>query len=190
MDKATLVRKDVEVEGLVTGALSRQGVPINLVDWQYVPQLDEWQLVIATPLYDKYGPRNANAAVVTALQRERVYTEIPMRRIFVKSPQDPSVRALEKEARTLTEGTMHIVNFGTATSGDYSVTYTPYAGRGGPIPGRRFRTLEDLRPFLEDELFIRPSTVEEAFSELQRIRSTSISNVSLTLRQAKKLGLA
>jgi hypothetical protein len=190
MDKTTLVKRDVEVEGLVMTALSRQGVPVTLVDWQYMPQLDEWQLVIPTPLYDKYGPRNANATVVTALQRGGVYSDVPMRRIFVKSPLDPSVRELEREVKMLTEGTLHVVNFGPVTSDDYSATYTPYTGRGGAIPARRFKSILALRSFLEDELRIRRSSVEEALSELERTRSTSIPNVRLTLRQAKKLGLA
>jgi len=190
MDKTTLVKRDVEVEGLVMSALSRQGVPVTLVDWQYVPQLDEWQLVIATPLYDTFGPRNANTTVVTALQRGGVYTDIPMRRIFVKSPLDPSVRALEREAKMLTEGTLHVVNFGLEDGSDYSATYAPYTGRGGAIPARRFKNSQALRSFLEDELQIRRSSVEESLSELGRTRSTSIPNVRLTLRQAKELGLA
>lgn len=190
MDKATLVKRDIEVEGLVTTALSREGVRITLVDWQYIPQLDEWQLVIATPLYDKNGPRNANVAVVTALQRAGVYDDIPMRRIFVKSSQDPSVRELEREARLLTEGTVHVVDFGRNGENDYSVTYTPYAGQGGPIPARRFHSADDLRVFLEDQLQIHRSSVEEALSDLRRLKSASLPSVGFTLRQAKKLGLA
>ena len=153
---------DVEVEGLVMSALSRQGVPASLVDWQYVPQLDEWQLVIATPLYDKHGPRNANASVVTALQRGGVYANVPMRRIFVKSPQDPAVRELEKEARTLTEGTLHLVNLGEGNRNNYMVTYAPCSGQGGAIPARKFETLGDLSSFLEKELQVNRSSVEEA----------------------------
>jgi len=190
MDKAALVRRDVEVEGLVMTALSREGVPVTLVDWQYVPQLDEWQLVIATPLYDKYGPRNANSRVVTALQRGGVYPDVPTRRIFVKSPQDPSVRELEKGARMLTEGTLHLVNLGAEGEDDYSTTYAPYTGQGGAIPARRFGSVHDLRAFLENVLHLHRSSVEEALSELERKRSASIPNVQLTLRQAKKLGLS
>ena len=112
-----------------------------------------------------------------------------MRRIFVKSPLDPSVGGLEKEAKLVSEGTLHVVNFGSATD-DYSATYTPYTGPGGAIPARRFRSILALRSFLEDELQIRRSSVEEALSELERTQRISIPMVRLTLREAKRLGLA
>ena len=67
MDKAALVKSDLEAEGRVIEALSRARIPITLVDWNYVPQLDEWQLVVATPWYDSKGPREANRLIINAL---------------------------------------------------------------------------------------------------------------------------
>jgi hypothetical protein len=48
-DKATLVKSDIDVGGLVLEALSREKIPVTLCDWMYVPQLDEWQLAKAYP---------------------------------------------------------------------------------------------------------------------------------------------
>ncbi len=40
-------------------ALSRRKIPVTLFDWTYIPQLEEWQIVVATPWYDSKGPLNA-----------------------------------------------------------------------------------------------------------------------------------
>ena len=191
MDKAALVKRDVEIEGLITTALSRQKVPVSLCEWYYVPELDEWQLIVATPLYDQVGPHNANARVVTALQDEGVYQEIPVRRIFVKSPEDTVVKALLREARVLTEGNIHIVNYSRASHDPYySMTFMPFAGPGGAIPPKYFVSSEDLRTFLEGRVHVHRSAVDEALAELKRKGSSSISNVQLTMREVRKLGLA
>ncbi len=192
MAKATLVtQKDVIAQALVTTALSRRKIPVTFCDWYYVPQLDEWQLIIATPLFDSEGPHNAYAKVILALQDEGVYPDVPIRRIFVKSAEDPLVRTLEKEAKVLSEGTIHIVDYKRATkSPSYSMTFMPYTGRGGAVPSQNFNSKTELREFLERRLPIEPSSVDAALNELGRRRTTSIFNVQLTTRDARKLGLA
>ncbi len=49
MDQATLVKDDRIIEAQVLEALDRARVPVTLCEWNYVPQLEEWQLIIATP---------------------------------------------------------------------------------------------------------------------------------------------
>ncbi len=191
MDKATLVKSDLEMEGSVLSALSLAKVPVTLCQLNYVPQLDEWQLVIATPWYDTKGPRQAYARVIEVLQEAGIYQDVPIRRVFLKSPEDPSVKALERDLRGITEGAVHIVQYSKAPSNSrYSVIFAPYTGTGGAVPSRRFTNPEQLRHFLENDLYISRSSVDEALSELNRKASASILSVQLTRKDARRLGIA
>jgi hypothetical protein len=194
VDKATLVRSDLDTEGRVLSALSLAKIPATLVDLEYVSPLDEWHLVIATPLYDDKGPREAYSRVIKALQDARIYQDVPIRRVTLKSPTDRSVKALAAEIKVKAEGTIHILELGglgePRKPTEYSVTFAPYTGPGGAVPSRRFQRPEQLKTFLEDQVGVSPSSIDEAFSELHRKGSASIFQVQLTRREAKKLGLA
>lgn len=190
MDKATLVRSDLEIEGRILAALSEAKIPVTFCDLNYVEPLQEWQLVIATPWYDSRGPRVSYDRVFQALQDAGVYEEAPIRRIFLKSPNDPLVKTLEREIEHRSEGTIHLVHSRRAQGNDYMVTFSPYVGRGGAVPARRFRGIDDLRAFLEDDLYISRSSIDEALREMERKNSASIVNVQLTRKELKKLALA
>ena len=191
LDKATLVRSDLDIGGRVMAALSRARIPVTLCDWNYAPQLDEWQLIIATPWYDTKGPREAYTRVFSALQQADIYSDVPLRRISLRSPTDPLVRTLERELKSETEGVIHIVNY--SSSGQekrYSVLFAPFVGPGGAMPSRIVSGDEGLRELLEERLRIGKSSVDEALRELEHKGSASIFHVRLTNRQAKTLGLA
>lgn len=191
MDKTTLVRNDLDARGQIQNALSIAGIPVSLVQVDYVPQLDEWQVFVATPLYDTKGPQEANSRVIRALQDAGVYRGIPIRRLFVKSPTDPFVKALEEEIKGMSEGAIHILAYKRGTRQEqYSVIFAPFSGPGGSVPSRRFNGPEQLRGFLEDEIGISRSSVDEAFTQLRREGSASIFNVQLTRREARKFALA
>jgi hypothetical protein len=170
-------------------ALSRAKIPVTLVDWVHVPQLDEWQLVIATPWHDTRGPREAYLKIISVLQNEGIYEAVPIRRVFVRSPEDPVVKDLEREIRQTREGVVFIDDYSHGGKG-YSLVFAPFAGRGGAVPAVRHRDKEELRTFLEDRLHVSRSRVEEALLDLDRKGRTYIANVELTSRQARKLGLA
>jgi len=190
VDKATLVKSDLETEGRVLSALSLAKVPVTLCQLSYVPRLDEWQLVIATPWYDTKGPHETYSRVIEILQEAGIYEEVPIRRVFLKSPQDLTVKALEQEVRVKTEGAIHIVQYGKTSRGDrYSVIFSPFAGPGGAVPSRRFVGADQLRAFLERDLHISRSSVDDALSELDRKLSASIFHVQLTRKEVRKLGL-
>jgi hypothetical protein len=191
VDKATLVRRDLDIGGRVMAALSRAKIPLTLFDWNYVSNLDEWQLVIATPWYDSKGPREAISRIFAALQDAGVYQDVPLLRISVKSPHDPEVKALEREVKTETEGVIHIVSYASSGHGErYSVSFSPFAGSGGAVPSKIVLGTDALQEFLEERLHIGRSSVEEALRELRYKGNTSIFHVRLTNRQAKTLGLA
>jgi hypothetical protein len=190
VDKAALVASDLEVEGLVVAALSRSQIPVTAVDWHWVAEIEEWQLVVVTSLHDAKGPREAYARVIEALSLAGVYQIIPIRKLFVKSPQDPSAQRLVRELKLITEGSIHILRHPmTGEGAKYSVVFAPYLGTGGPIPSIPLVDENDLREFLEKRVGIDSYAVREALDKLSAKRSTSIPNVPLSLRQAKRLKL-
>jgi hypothetical protein len=190
MDKATLVRGDLEARGRMLSALSLARVPVSLVEVEYIPQLDEWQIFVGTSLYDSKGPAEANSRVIKALQQMGVYKEFPIRRVFVKSPSDPIIQALEAEVKQTSEGAIHVLALHPHQDGPYSVIFAPFTGPGGAVPSRRFAHSDELRTFLEEEIGVPRSGVDDALSEIRHKGSASIFHVELTRREAKRLGLA
>ena len=193
MDKAALVTKDLEVEGLLIAALKHARIPVTAVDWSWVPQIGEWQLIVVTPLYDSKGPRESYSRINKALSLDPVYESIPIptRRLFVKSPEDPLVQGLIRELKLTTEGTIHIVSHSSHNGHvQYSTVFAPYLGDGGAIPSTRIKNEADLRSFLEDRVGISPYDVDQALTQLGQKGNASIFNVQLNLRRAKKLNLA
>jgi hypothetical protein len=191
VDKATLVANDVEAEGFVIAALSNANIPVTAVEWNWVPQLHEWQLVVVSSLHDTKGPRETYARIIEALSRAGVYQNIPIRKLFVKSPDDPFAQELVRQLKLMTEGTIHVIrNKPAGSSPQYSVVFAPYLGTGGAIPSVRLQDDEELRSFLEKRLGISPYEVNQALNKLMQKGSASIFNVQLNLRKARKLNLA
>ena len=191
MDKTTLVRTDEELEGRIMEALSRIKMPITLLRWTFAPEVDEWRLIIATPWYDQKGPLATIRAAFDAFQEAGIYEDIPIRRVFFKSPNDSVVRTLEQESSEESEGTLHLLRQGGAHDpGEYSVVFAPFVGPGGAVPARRFSRIDELRHILVRTLRIRPRAVDEALEELAQRGSVSIRPVSLKARELKKAGLA
>jgi hypothetical protein len=190
MDQATLVKSDRLIEAEVLEALDRARVPVTLCEWNYVPELHEWQLIIATPWHDSKGPRTTYGAVVDALEKAGIYQRVPMRRVFLKSPGDSLVKLLQQEARTQWDGFVHIFrHHGNGKAQEYSLVFTPIT-REDFAPVRRFSTLDDLKWFLAKDLHLDLNSFQSALDEMRRSGAGSIYPVTLTTRQIKKLGLA
>jgi hypothetical protein len=189
MDKETLVKSDIEIGGLIVDALSQARMPVTLCDWRYVPELEEWQLVIATPWHDKHGPHETYLRLIDALQKAGIYEEVPMRRVFLVSPNDPVVQELEQEIRTRSEGFIHIIRHIDRQRDSYSVIFAPISGAGGAVPTKHVSSLQSLREFLIYRLHLKHSSVEDALAEIGLKGSSSIFPVHLTARLTKQLGL-
>jgi hypothetical protein len=191
VDQTALVNSDIEIEGKVVSALSRAQIPVTAVDWNWVPQLEESQLIVVTPLVDTRGPRETYARILEALSIAGVYQSIPIRKLFVKSPSDPVAQRLIEDLKRTSEGSIHIVSNTTKTGAvQYAVVFAPYVGSGGAIPSKHLMGNDELRVFLEKRLGIDPYVVDQALAELTQRRSATIFNVQLSLRRAKKLNLA
>lgn len=214
MATATLVNSDIEIGRRIVGALTRAAIPVRVYLWAFVPQLQEWQFMIATSLVDTKGPLAAYREVNKALQKEGVFEEVPLRRIFLKSPRDPVLRSLERQSRAVPQESFRIVNEQIAGSfvedaylytgsihvvqsentrgtipGRYTLIYAPYSGPGGAVPSIRIDGLESLKEFLIERLRIDEFAADTALRELSSKGSASIPNVLLGAQDLKRLGL-
>jgi hypothetical protein len=189
MDQATLVKGDRVIEAQVLEALDRARIPVTLCEWNYVPELQEWQLVIATPWHDSKGPRTTYRAVVDALEKAGIYKRVPMRRVFLMSPGDALVGRFLEESRTHWDGFVHILrNQGNGRPEEFSLVFAPVT-QDGFAPVKPFSTLDALKSFLIENLHVNSTSLQEALHELRRTGAGSIYPVTLTTRQMKKLGL-
>ncbi|HTC31736.1 MAG TPA: hypothetical protein VK724_00110, partial [Bryobacteraceae bacterium] len=171
--------------------LSRTKIPITLCKSVYLPELEVWNLVVASPWYDTKGPLKTFGAVIDALERAGIYKKVPIGRLRVTTPDNPLAKALQPRAREPRDGFVHILKQSRPKNGDqYSLIFAPIAGPGGVLPARRFSTLDDLKLFLAHDLHLRSSSIEDAVEEMKRTGASSVHPVSLGIRTAKKLGLA
>ncbi len=184
MDQAVLVKSDRDSGARVMEVLSRAKIPVTLCEWSYIPQLEEWQLFIATPWYDSKGPRATYRALVDALQKAGIFARVPFRRVSFRSPRDPLIKALQQEQR---DGFVHILKHpGHGNGTQYSLIFAPIKGEGGVVPVRRFSSLDDLRRFLAKDLRLGSHSIEDALDEMKRSGAGSIYPVSFSTRQVKK----
>jgi hypothetical protein len=190
MDPATLVKSDRVIEAEVLDALDRRRIPVTLCEWSYVPQLEEWHLIIATPWHVSKGPRTSYRAAIDAFEKAGIYQRVPIRRIYLMSPSDPLVKQLQKMARMEWDGFLHVLRHpGNGRAREYSIVFTPIT-REGAAPVQRFSSLDDLKSYLTDDLHFSPSSFQSALDEMKRTGAGSIYPVSLSTRQVKKLKLA
>lgn len=190
MDQTSLVRSE-EIEGKVILALSRAGIPITAVDWSEVSQGDKFQLIVVTRLVNERGPRETYAQIFKALSAAGLYQSTLIRVLSVKSPEDAFAQRLVAELKRSVEGSIHITKEKERNGApQYALVFSPYVGSGGAIPTRQVAGNADLRAFLEKRIGIDPDVVDQAITELSRSVRTTIPNVQLSLRRAKKLNLA
>lgn len=213
MATATLVNSDIETGRRIVEALTRERIPVTVYLWAFVPQLQEWQFIVATPLVDTKGPLAAYSEINKALQKEGLFDDVPSRRIFLKSPNDRVLRSLEKESRAVSRGAFRVVNEPIAGSfvedaylytgsihivdmenakgtvpNRFSVIYAPYSGAGA-VPSARLDGIESLRDFLTSRLHIDQYATAAALQELSTKGSASIPNVQLRNHDLRRLGL-
>jgi hypothetical protein len=211
MVTAALVNHDIEIGRRIVAALTRASVPVTVYLWAFVPQLQEWQFIVATPLVDTKGPLAAYGEVNKALQREGVFEDIPLRRIFLKSPNDRVLKSLEKESKAIPHEAFTVVNEqiagnfvedayvysgsiditesanipGGSTPSTYWVTYAPYSGPGDSTV--LVKGLESLRELLASKLRVNRDIVESALKELSEKKRAVIPNLQLRARDLRRL---
>jgi hypothetical protein len=214
MATATLVNNDIEIGRRIVSALTRASIPVTVYLWAFIPQLQEWQFMVATPLVDTKGPLAAYGEVNRALQKEGIFDDVPLRRIFLRSPNDKVLKSLEKESKAIPQEAFRVVNEQIAgnfvedayvysgsidvmrpesrpgAEPQYLVIYTPYSGPGGAVPTIRLQGGEQLREFLERKIGVRRDVVQNTFRELDEKGDAVIPNVQLKRSELKRLELA
>jgi hypothetical protein len=214
MATATFVNNDIEIGRRIVTALTRARIPVAVYLWAFVPQLQEWQFIIARPLVDTEGPLAAYGEVNKVLRKEGLFDDTPLRRIFLRSPNDRVLKSLEKESRAVPQESFRIVNERIAGNfvedaylytgsldvnrvenprgaarDRYSVIYFPYSGVGA-VPSMRIDGTENLKAFLESNLLhLWKEAVDSALNELSGRGTTSIQNVQLKAQELRRLGL-
>jgi hypothetical protein len=214
MATATLVNSNIEVGRRIVAALTRASIPVSVYLWAFIPELDEWRFIVATPLVDLKGPLEAYNEVNKALQRGGIIDDITLMTVYLRSPNDRVLKALEKESKGVAHETFRVVNASIAGNfvedaylyhgslditalsnargvapSKYSVVYVPYSG-GGTAPSKQIDGEKGLKEFLENRtLHLRTDMVESTIKELLTSGSTSISNVQLRTQDLKRLGM-
>ncbi len=189
MVQVALVKSERVIEAEILDALDRARLPVALCEWNYAPQLEEWELIIATPWYDSKGVRPAVKALISALVKAGIYKRVPLRRVSVKSPGDPFVKLLQQESKSQWDGSLHVLRHaGNGHAAGFSCVLAPVTRpESGGV--RRFAKLEDLKSFLLDDLRLGATSVQSAVDEMSHRGSGEIYPVSLTTRQMKRIGL-
>jgi hypothetical protein len=91
MGKATLVEPDIEAGAKLVKALERNDFPLSAALWIYTSDVDEWSLLVASPLVDKYGPHLAYKDLRDASGTK---SPVPLSRITLVSDQNPLIELL------------------------------------------------------------------------------------------------
>lgn len=98
MAKTALVDKYINDGRMLISALDKDGFQIDTALWFYSEELDEWQLVIATPLVDQIGLRETfrRAQSVT---REMTSISLSLSDISILSPHSNLINAIKSTVR-------------------------------------------------------------------------------------------
>ncbi|PER24661.1 hypothetical protein CN490_22925 [Bacillus cereus] len=100
MDKAILVERDFKDGALLIKSLDANKFPVSSAFWIYNSESELWRLIIATPLVDLLGRRNAYTQVNKIIHKLGANIDIPLQSISVISPKHMLVKVLRKAIHT------------------------------------------------------------------------------------------
>jgi hypothetical protein len=195
MDQATLVEKDIRIGNDIIGLLTAAGIPVVDAFWAYMPEIEEWRLILTSPKVQQIGVRNAYLALSRALNNSRLVDEIPLRRLSLLSPKDQLVRNVRTRLSHSYEGSLHIVQSSSATrraetyTDTYMVTFAPHIAAGGAIPMVSLDGKDTLRHFLVDQAGVDAQEADRAIEQLGRRGSFSFPKLRLNTSDLRRLRL-
>ena len=190
MDKATLVEKDVRIGNDIIGLLAAADIPVDDAFWAYVPQIEEWRLVLSSPKVKSLGVRNSYLAMSNALHKSPLLDEIPLRRISLLAPDDDLINTLKGLDNYRYEGALDIIRSDRKNGfGVFQVFFAPYRGRGGGVPTIELRGKPELEDFLRRKIGIGNSDVQLALRVLDARGSYSFENLQLSTAKLREIGL-
>ena len=89
MDKKTLVDVNIIDGKLILERLDASKIDVKSAFWFFMSNINEWRLMLATPIVDKQGPKNTYTKVQKELETLNDHIKIPLESISVISPNDP-----------------------------------------------------------------------------------------------------
>jgi len=98
MAKTALVDKYINDGRMLISALDKDGFLIDTAMWFYSEELDEWQLVIATPLVDQIGLRETLRRA-QSIVRGMTSTSLSLSDISILSPHSNLINAIKSTVR-------------------------------------------------------------------------------------------
>ncbi len=190
MDKAILVDRDVRIGRDVIGLLTAADLSVDDAFWAYMPQVEEWRLVLSSPRVKELGVRNSYLKMSNALHKSPLLEEIPLSRISLFAPDDDVIERLNALEKYRYEGAIEIIKSDRKNgSAIFQVFFAPYKGPGGGVPSIELSGKSELEEFLRDQIGISDSDLRTAVSDLDRRGSYSFENLRLTTTKLRKIGL-
>jgi len=107
MAKPTLVESDKEAGEILLGNLDRSGFEVKAALWFYLPDSDEWRLILASPEVDAKSPKEAYKRVQSQLANLTESHKLSLQNISLISPEDSLIKLLRGALHTGT-GISHI----------------------------------------------------------------------------------
>lgn len=98
MAKTALVDRYINDGRMLISALDKDGFLIDTALWFYSEELDEWQLIIATPLVDQIGLRETLRRA-QSIVREMITISLSLSDISILSPHSNLINAIKSTVR-------------------------------------------------------------------------------------------
>lgn len=102
MAKDSLVEPEIKAGEELLKALDRAGLGVRTAFWYYLPNAEQWRLIVASPVVDKGGPTAAYVQVQHVLEKltSQVRDALPLSEISVVSPGSELPRLISAAVRT------------------------------------------------------------------------------------------
>jgi len=100
MGKATLVDADMKAGEALLNRLDETKFDVKAALWLYMPDPEEWRLILASPTVDAEGPKKAYEKVQSQLQGLDQGYELSLQNISLVSPSDNLIKVLKSAIKT------------------------------------------------------------------------------------------
>ena len=100
MAKTILVDSDKEAGKALIKKLDEASFDVRGALWFYLPDSEEWRLILASPAVDTRGPKEAYEQVQSQLQQSDQGHELSLQNISLVSPNDNLIKLLKSAVRT------------------------------------------------------------------------------------------
>ncbi len=100
MAKTTLVENDKKAGRALVKKLDESGFDLKAALWFYMPDSEEWRLILASTAVDVKGPKGAYEQVQSQLQAINEGYELSLQNISLVSPGDNLIKLLRSVVKT------------------------------------------------------------------------------------------